>query len=102
MKGLNVHLIEIWLVEDNLRDIRLTREALKDAKILNRLHVVEDGETALNFLHRREQYVQAPCPDLILLDLNLPGTNGREVLADIKADEVLRARTVISCAFWRS
>lgn len=90
-----MHPIEILLVEDNPGDVRLTREALKDAKMLNRLHVVEDGEAALSFLHRREQYVQAPRPDLILLDLNLPGTNGREVLADIKADAELKAIPVV-------
>lgn len=90
-----MHPIEILLVEDNPGDIRLTREALKDAKMLNCLHVVEDGETALNFLHRRGQYGQAPRPDLILLDLNLPGTNGREVLADIKADESLKTIPVV-------
>jgi len=95
MKESIVHPIEILLVEDNPGDIRLTREALKDAKMLNRLHVVEDGETALNFLHRRGQYVEAPCPDLVLLDLNLPGKNGREVLADIKADEALKAIPVV-------
>ena len=95
MKGSDMHPIEILLVEDNPGDVRLTREALKDAKMLNRLHVVEDGETALNFLHRREQYEQVPRPDLILLDLNLPGTNGREVLADIKADEALKTIPVV-------
>lgn len=82
-----VHPIEILLVEDNPGDVRLTREALKDAKVLNTLHVVEDGVSALDFLYRRPPYADAPRPDLILLDLNLPRKNGREVLAEIKADD---------------
>ena len=95
MSGLNLRPIEILLVEDNPGDVRLTREALKEAKMLNRLHVVEEGESALDFLYRRDPYVQAPTPDLILLDLNLPGRSGREVLADIKASEVLEIIPVV-------
>ena len=96
MNGSNaIYPIEILLVEDNPGDVRLTREALKDSKILNRLHVVEDGVDALDFLYRRGAYTQAPRPDLILLDLNLPGKNGREVLAEIKADTVLKTIPVV-------
>ena len=87
--------IEILLVEDNPGDVRLTREALKDAKVFNTLHVVEDGVTALDFLNRRGQYAEAPRPHLILLDLNLPKKNGREVLAEVKADDTLKAIPVV-------
>jgi CheY-like chemotaxis protein len=87
--------IEILLVEDNAGDVRLTREALKEAKVANRLHVAEDGVKAIDFLHRRGSYATAPCPDLVLLDLNLPKKDGREVLAEIKADPVLRRIPVV-------
>jgi chemotaxis family two-component system response regulator Rcp1 len=87
--------VEILLVEDNPGDVVLTIEALKEAKMLNRLHVVEDGAAALNFLHRREPYANVPQPDLILLDLNLPRKNGREVLAEIKQDANLKAIPVV-------
>lgn len=79
----------ILLVEDNPGDAELTMEALADSKIEVDLHVVEDGLKAIAFLRREGDYVQAPQPDLILLDLNLPGRDGREVLADIKGDEEL-------------
>jgi len=92
MAGLKtVRLIEILLVEDNPGDVRLTREALKDAKIATTLNVVEDGVSALDFLNRRPPFVDAPRPDLILLDLNLPRKNGREVLAEIKSDDRFKA-----------
>jgi len=78
--------IDILLVEDNPGDVDLTKEALEGAKVCNRLHVVEDGEQALDFLYRRGQFAAAPRPDLILLDLNLPKRDGREVLEEIKAD----------------
>jgi CheY-like chemotaxis protein len=78
--------VEILLVEDNAGDVRLTREALKDGKVWNALHHVQDGVQALAFLERRGEYARAPRPDLILLDLNLPKRDGREVLGDIKAD----------------
>ncbi len=91
----NIRSIEILLVEDNPGDVRLTREVLKGAKILNRLHVVEDGVAALDFLYLRGAYTQVPRPDLILLDLNLPRKNGREVLAEIKTDEVLKTIPVV-------
>ncbi len=79
-------IIDILLVEDNPGDIDLTKEALEDAKVANRLHVVEDGEQALDFIFRRGQYVDAPRPDLVLLDLNLPKRDGREVLQEIRAN----------------
>ena len=87
--------IEILLVEDNPGDADLTREALADAKVCNHLHVVDDGAKAVDFLFRREPYADAPRPDLILLDLNLPKKDGREVLAEIKADPQLAAIPVV-------
>ncbi len=87
--------IQILLVEDNPGDVRLTVEALKDAKVYNKLHVVEDGVLALEFLHQRGAYRDAPRPDLVLLDLNLPRKNGREVLADIKTDDRLKTIPVV-------
>lgn len=87
--------IEILMVEDNPGDVRLTREALKGGKIWNQLHVVEDGVAALNFLRRSAPHEDAPRPDLILLDLNLPKKDGREVLATIKADESLKLIPVV-------
>jgi two-component system, chemotaxis family, response regulator Rcp1 len=81
--------IDILLVEDSPGDVRLTQEALKQGKLRNTLHVVSDGEAALEFLHRRGRFVNAPRPGLILLDLNLPILDGREVLAEIKADPAL-------------
>jgi CheY-like chemotaxis protein len=79
--------IDILLVEDNPGDVDLTIEALKDGKVRNRLSVVEDGVEAMAFLRREGKYAEAPHPDVILLDLNLPRKDGREVLAEIKADE---------------
>lgn len=87
--------IEILLVEDNPGDVRLTREALKDGKIVNNLHVAEDGVEALAFLRREGKYSDAVRPELILLDLNLPKKDGREVLAEIKADKDLRRIPVV-------
>jgi len=81
--------IEILLVEDNPGDVRLTREALKDAKVRNTLHVAMDGVEALAFLRKQGKYAAVPRPDLILLDLNLPKKNGREVLEEIKQDDAL-------------
>jgi CheY-like chemotaxis protein len=87
--------IEILIVEDNPGDVRLTMEALKDSKVRNNLSVVGDGEEGLAFLRREGKYAHAPRPDLILLDLNLPKKDGREVLAEIKADEQLRRIPVV-------
>ncbi len=87
--------ITILLVEDNPADVRLTVEALKEGKILNTLHVVEDGDRAILFLNRQEPYAHAPRPDLILLDLNLPRKNGREVLEEIKSDDSLKRIPVV-------
>jgi two-component system response regulator len=87
--------IEILLVEDSPTDILITREAFEDAKLLNTLHVVEDGVKALEFLRRQGSYASSPRPDLILLDLNLPRKNGREVLAEIKEDAELRSIPII-------
>ena len=87
--------IGILLVEDNPGDICLTQEALKEAKILNHLSVVEDGEEAMAFLRREGKHADAARPDLVLLDLNLPKKDGREVLAEIKGDEHLRRIPVV-------
>lgn len=87
--------IEILLVEDNPGDVRLTKEALKDNKVRNNLTVVEDGVEAMSFLRREGRYTGSPRPDLILLDLNLPKKDGREVLSEIKADEHLRRIPVV-------
>jgi CheY-like chemotaxis protein len=87
--------VEILLVEDSPSDADLTEEALSDGKVLNHLHWVEDGVEALAFLRRQGKYTKAPRPDLILLDLNLPKKDGREVLAQIKADPSLKLIPVV-------
>src|SRR5258708_26099521 len=88
--------VEILLVEDNLGDARLTREALKEGKGYNNLHWVKDGVEALDFLYQRGAHKDAPKPDIILLDLNLPKKDGREDLQELKADErLLRIPVVI-------
>ena len=87
--------IEILLVEDNPGDIRLTKEAFKEGKVRNNLNIVEDGEEAMAFLRQEGEYSDAPRPDLILLDLNLPKKDGREVLLDIKNDQKLRTIPVV-------
>ncbi len=87
--------IHILLVEDNPGDVRLTQEILKDAKVANKLYVVKDGVEALAFLRGSGKYAGSPPPDLILLDLNLPKKDGREVLSEIKADERLKRIPVV-------
>jgi len=91
----NGRLVEILLVEDNPGDVRLTVEALKEGKVRNNLNVVGDGVDALDFLLRRGKYTNAVRPDLILLDLNLPKKNGREVLAEIKKHPHLKRIPVV-------
>ncbi len=87
--------VEILLVEDNPADVRLTIEVFKDSRITNHISVATDGEEALAFLQKRGKYAGADRPDLILLDLNLPRKDGREVLSEIKADRELKAIPVI-------
>ena len=94
--------IEILLVEDNPGDARLTQEAMRAAKMTNVLHVVEDGEQAMEFLRRRSRFKDAPRPDLILLDLNLPKKDGRSVLAEVKTDPDLRRIPVVVLTTSRS
>ncbi|MFZ1060197.1 MAG: response regulator [Candidatus Rokuibacteriota bacterium] len=87
--------IEILLVEDNPADVRLMQEALREGKVRNNMSVVPDGVEAMAFLRREGTYGNAPRPNLILLDLNLPRKNGREVLAEVKADDDLKAIPVV-------
>jgi two-component system response regulator len=87
--------IEVLLVEDNPGDAQLTRIALEDSKISVNLNVVEDGVEAMAFLRKQENYASAPHPDIVLLDLNLPRKDGREVLAEIKADQSLKRIPVV-------
>lgn len=94
-KLISVRPVEILLVEDNPGDVRLTSEALKEGKVRNRLYVAQDGVDALAFLRREGEYADAVRPDLILLDLNMPRMDGREVLAQIKDDEELKRIPVV-------
>jgi CheY-like chemotaxis protein len=87
--------IQILLVEDNPGDVRLTVEALRDAKVANDLHVVGNGEEAIDFLRQQGRHVDAPRPDIVLLDLNLPRLDGRDVLSDIKSDPDLATIPII-------
>jgi two-component system response regulator len=91
----NLQLIEVLLVEDDPGDELMTREAFEDNKIANRLHVTHDGEEALDFLYRRGEHENAPPIDLVLLDLNLPKYDGREVLQQIRADPGLTHMPVV-------
>jgi chemotaxis family two-component system response regulator Rcp1 len=91
----NLAPIEVLLVEDSVGDVRLTREAFKDAKVHIKLHVAVDGDDAMSFLKRERQYATAPRPDLILLDLNLPKKDGREVLKEIKESPTLAIIPVV-------
>ncbi len=94
-KGAMGQPVEVLLVEDNPGDVRLTLEAFKDSKVPHHLSVVRDGVEALAFLHRKDKYADVPCPDLILLDLNLPKKDGREVLKEIKAEKKLKCIPVV-------
>ncbi|HBF33464.1 TPA: response regulator [Candidatus Sumerlaeota bacterium] len=87
--------IEILLVEDNPGDVRLTQEALSDAKVRNNLHIAGNGEEAMDFLRRKGKFEGVARPDLVLLDLNLPKKNGMEVLDEMKHDETLRTIPVV-------
>jgi len=91
----DVRVAEILLVEDNEGDIELTREAFEDAIFRNNLHIAEDGDIALDYLFKRNGYEGAVTPDIILLDLNLPSTDGKEVLETVKTDPLLRRIPVI-------
>jgi chemotaxis family two-component system response regulator Rcp1 len=88
--------IEILLVEDNPGDVRLTREAMTESRIANNLNVVGDGAAALDFLERKGEYANAPVPDLVLLDLNLPKVSGHDVLESIKRNEALKTIPVVA------
>src|SRR3954469_14411372 len=87
--------IEILMVEDSPTDVLITREALRDSKLVNELHVVEDGVEAMAFLRKEGQYASVPRPDLVLLDWNLPKKDGRDVLKEIKSDEQLKLIPVV-------
>jgi CheY-like chemotaxis protein len=87
--------IDVLLVEDDPGDVLMTREAFEENKVANRLAVVSDGAEAMQYLRREGEYADAPTPDLVLLDLNLPRMDGREVLAAMKSDEALRSIPVV-------
>lgn len=91
----HIRLLQILLVEDSRSDAVLVEETLSDSKLLNELHIVRDGVEATDFLYKTGEYINAPRPDLILLDLNLPRKNGRELLAEIKADQHLMTIPVV-------
>lgn len=89
------HPIEVLLVEDDPGDVLMTREAFSDYKIANRLSVVSNGEDAIAYLRKQDRFAEAPTPDLVLLDLNLPRRDGREVLQEIKRDPELRRIPIV-------
>jgi chemotaxis family two-component system response regulator Rcp1 len=91
----SMHPIEILLVEDNPGDARLAKEALKESKLLNNLSIAEDGVEAMNFLYKKGKFSNSPRPDLIILDLNLPKKDGREVLEEIKTNNDLKRIPVV-------
>jgi CheY-like chemotaxis protein len=93
--GMDAEAIEVLLVEDSPGDVRLTREAFKDAKVHISLNVASDGAEAMDFLNREGEHANAPRPDLILLDLNLPKKDGREVLEEIKESPTLKSIPVV-------
>jgi CheY-like chemotaxis protein len=95
MEGNLIRSINILLVEDNEGDARLVREAMRDIKMANALHRVADGEAAMEFLNRKGRYADVPRPDIILLDLNLPKKDGRQVLSEIKTDDDLKEIPVV-------
>ena len=87
--------VDILLVEDNEGDVFLTKKAFMKAKVANDIRVASDGEVAMNMLHRKEGYADAPRPDIVLLDINLPKKDGKQVLAEMKQDEELRRIPVV-------
>jgi len=93
--NMNTQKVQVLLVEDNPTDVMIAKEGLFSARVLNKLHVAEDGIEAMEFLHQRGEYADAPRPDLILLDLNMPRKNGHEVLAEIKANDSLKHIPVV-------
>ncbi len=95
MRNMDTKPVEILLVEDNEGDVGLVEEVFEDAKIRNTLHVAEDGEEAMLFLNKEKPFLNAPTPDIILLDLNLPQKDGREVLEEIKTDDKLKRIPVV-------
>jgi CheY-like chemotaxis protein len=94
-RGGHDRVVDILLIEDNPGDVRLTKEALKEGTLRNRLHIVQDGQSALAFLRQEDGFTETPRPDLILLDLNLPLMGGQEVLTEIKRDEALKSIPVV-------
>ena len=95
MKTTETHPVDILIVEDNPGDARLIRELLNNGKTYNSLHIIKDGVEAMEFLRKEGEYAKVPYPDLIILDLNLPKKDGREVLAEIKSDKKLKKIPVI-------
>ncbi len=89
------HPIDILLVDDDLADIKLTKRALEAGRVLNNVHVVKDGIEAMAFLRGEEKFANAPRPDLVLLDLNMPRMDGREVLQEVKADDHLKSIPIV-------